>query len=558
MANTILNLNNSTPAAPGGNTNVTWQFDTSNPINVSGYVPASASPAWSSLQNAVSNLTLANAAYSTSFNQTSSVIWTWANVTPATSSIDQSSPIHNLAGRYWNGSASATDTWGLQNFLYEGYVYTLTAVANAAAGHATYTVSGTNQYPLPPVNATVTVAGFVNGVNNGTFTVISGSQNSLTLANASSTAESASATALVATMPSSSDALVFTHSGTTRSQILIPSTLAGTYPDLGFALDASSGIGYIGSSQVEIWAGGVIFGFSSSSFNVAGVGNIVFANNAAGILSVKADPTSTYTLTAAFNASGGNTTYTGTFSPTIPVGAVIGVSGFVNSGNNFSYGVVISCNATTLVVVNNNGIAETHSGQATTVNPSIFFGPGGSTSNGFTATAGLPPIAYDPPVNNSWGASQAGRVWFNTSTKQLKVWDGVETQILPGLVAKSNLTAQAAAITATTIWAVPAGLGGMYEVSWSATVTTADGVSSTLGGAAGFQLKYTNLNDSVVKTTNPTTVTVSAGNTTGTSIGGVFTAYCKASTNLQYLFGYTSNTPGQMIYDLNIYVKFIG
>ena len=37
-----INLNHTTPAAPGGNTNVTWQTDASN--NVSGYVPNSTLP----------------------------------------------------------------------------------------------------------------------------------------------------------------------------------------------------------------------------------------------------------------------------------------------------------------------------------------------------------------------------------------------------------------------------------------------------------------------------------------------------------------------------------
>ena len=37
-----INLNHTTPAAPSGNTNVTWQTDASN--NISGYVPNSTSP----------------------------------------------------------------------------------------------------------------------------------------------------------------------------------------------------------------------------------------------------------------------------------------------------------------------------------------------------------------------------------------------------------------------------------------------------------------------------------------------------------------------------------
>jgi hypothetical protein len=158
----------------------------------------------------------------------------------------------------------------------------------------------------------------------------------------------------------------------------------------------------------------------------------------------------------------------------------------------------------------------------------------------------------------SFTSSQAGRTYFNTTTGLVKVYDGAELNTLAPVRIKSNLTAQSAAISATTLFAVPANQGGLYRITWEASITTADGTSSSLGGSTGFQVKFTNLNDSVVKTSNPTTATVSAANTTGTSIGGVVTAYCKASTNLQYLFGYTSNTPGQMIYDLNIYAEYMG
>lgn len=120
-------------------------------------------------------------------------------------------------------------------------------------------------------------------------------------------------------------------------------------------------------------------------------------------------------------------------------------------------------------------------------------------------------------------------------------------------VALSDLTAQSAAIAATTIYPVPA--TGFYKVSWSATITTAATTSSILGGAAGFQLKYTSPTDSVVKTENPTNIISSAGNTTATCISGVDLAYCKTGTNLQYLFGYTSVGVTAMVYELHITVE---
>ena len=64
-------------------------------------------------------------------------------------------------------------------------------------------------------------------------------------------------------------------------------------------------------------------------------------------------------LTAAAAAVAGNTTYTGTFNPPLAVNSPVTIGGFQTAANNGSFSVV-SCNATTLVVNNPNGVAETH------------------------------------------------------------------------------------------------------------------------------------------------------------------------------------------------------
>jgi hypothetical protein len=143
------------------------------------------------------------------------------------------------------------------------------------------------------------------------------------------------------------------------------------------------------------------------------------------------------------------------------------------------------------------------------------------------------------------------------TTRKLIVPDAPIT--ITGFVASSDLTAQSAAIAATTIYAVPAtpAGGGFYRISWMATITTAASTSSALGGGNGFQIRFTDPTDSVVKTSNPTTVTVSAGNTTATTISGVWCGRCKLSTNLQYLFDYTTVGITAMVYDLSIRVEFL-
>lgn len=146
--------------------------------------------------------------------------------------------------------------------------------------------------------------------------------------------------------------------------------------------------------------------------------------------------------------------------------------------------------------------------------------------------------------------------WKITATGLVSMMNGISTVSngVPVEYAKSDLTAQSAAIAATTLYAVPSTGAGMYRVSWVATITTAASTSSVLGGTNGFQLKYTDPTDSVVKTTAAPIIT-SAANTTGTSISGVLVAYCKASTNLQYTMDYTSVGGTSMVYDMNIKVE---
>jgi hypothetical protein len=131
------------------------------------------------------------------------------------------------------------------------------------------------------------------------------------------------------------------------------------------------------------------------------------------------------------------------------------------------------------------------------------------------------------------------------------------TNGIPSLYASSDLTAQTAAIGATTIYAVPAGGQGMYRVSWVATITTAASTSSVLGGANGFQVIFTSPTDSVVKTSVAGNSVTSVANTTGTTVSGELIAFCKLSTNLQYSFGYTSVGATPMAYELHIRVEAI-
>jgi hypothetical protein len=122
---------------------------------------------------------------------------------------------------------------------------------------------------------------------------------------------------------------------------------------------------------------------------------------------------------------------------------------------------------------------------------------------------------------------------------------------VPAEYAKSDLTAQTAAITATTLISAPA--TGAYRVAWSAAITTASDGSSVLGGSGGFQVIYTSPTDSVVKTTVSGNSVTSAANTTGTAVGDDIIIYAKSATNIQFQYGYTSvQTTTAMAFELHV------
>ncbi len=125
-----------------------------------------------------------------------------------------------------------------------------------------------------------------------------------------------------------------------------------TFDSAGNLIVASDGIGdAIGQVEVDkIDATGAVTSLYNTTTNAA------------------LNATLTYSLTAASAASGGNTTYTGTFSPILSTGSAVTISGFTNGGNNGAFSVV-SCTSTTLVVNNPNGVAETNPGTATVQRP---------------------------------------------------------------------------------------------------------------------------------------------------------------------------------------------
>jgi hypothetical protein len=387
--------------------------------------------------------------------------------TAATSSLEQPSGVLAFPGNYWTGSASAVDTWGLQNFLYLGHTYTLTSASVFGGGRTQYFVSSTTN-PLPPLGSTVLVSGFTNLGNNGSFPVLD-NRGTIIVTNAGGVNETHAGTALITAIPNVTSSLVLSHTGATNPQFLLPSS-GTTYPQLSFIADPTCGLKYIGSSQLEIVAGGEVFGFSSQGGFFDGAGAMSFSNTSQTI-SGTADPAYLAALSAAANAVGPNTTYTGSFTPPFPTGSLINVSGFVNQGNNVNFASVVSCNATTLVLVNANGVAEVHVALAQAANPCVFIGGGGATPQNFTATLGLPKLAYDPPTAGVFTGTQAGRVWFNTNNSVPRYWDGTTMQTLHGHGINTVTTTYT---TTTSDYTVLANSASPFTVTLTTTNITVD------------------------------------------------------------------------------------
>lgn len=126
----------------------------------------------------------------------------------------------------------------------------------------------------------------------------------------------------------------------------------------------------------------------------------------------------------------------------------------------------------------------------------------------------------------------------------------------PAIFGSVDLTAQAAAITTTTLYAVPSTNAGQYRLSWDAAVETPDGASSTLGALTIVYTDPAGVNHTLTAgamTAAGAIATTSTGNTTATVLLGVpITLNCKASTNVTYAFAYTSGTGGAMHYNLHL------
>lgn len=585
-------LGASTATTQAGGTNNTTLATTA---FVQSAIGASGAVTWGNIGNAAGNLSLSNAAFTTTFNQTSPVTWTWANTTAAVVGTNQNSPALEVAGTYFGSAAgvlaaSAVDNWTIQNVLTPvqlsgtgsittiaesaGSVVTLTTVANPFKAGALVEISGLsagtwlNGYTvsLLTANAAGTSMTFNDPTAHGTLgstgltgtpvlTQVSGiSALTLTETGVGGGTVVAAGGAGIATQFAGTTGTITAQNTTTAT-----SGTTNASPALQFVANYWTG----SASAQDLWtvnsslaAGSAAAGNLTFTHTGTGNGNL-FVNFArgAGNNFLQFDVSNT---TQSITCPQPNTWFT--------------INGKItNQGNTGGTGA----NGFNVQVADSGFAGTTTNGQQGALQLAGSFSPASGSTNFFglqelltinqTGTAsgnytGLLINAVETALLGTankfitcQGGTTGGTTKFEVNNSGvIDNYNSVATvrRGIPSEIASSDLTAQAAAIAATTLIAAPT--TGAYRVSWSAAITTVDGAASVLGGTNGFQVIYTSPTDSVVKTTVAGASVTSAGNTTGTATSGVLAVYAKAATNIQFSFGYTSTTPGQMVYELHI------
>src|SRR6266850_2147726 len=531
-ATSAYNFNLPTTAGTSGQV-LTSQGGASTSMTWSTGVPATTCP-WDGLTSATtSNLTLANAGFTTTFNQTSAVAWTWGNTTPT---------------------------------IAPALTLTQVTVAGAATTYTgTITGGGSSAY----AGAAVTFAGFVNGTNNGTFVITSSTATTLVVTTVSQVNETHAGTAISsAVVNSPTHVFSTTYEGASN----IPATDTWTIQNVIGSLVANPSSSLTFSHSGTTGTAVVLFPAGTAT-----VPSVAVRQNTQGM-----SASTTTVLNLISGASGGSVSMGHTSNATLTFSSLNSpVIAVATGGNNLTIQSAITAQNLAGIILGISGAALTSTASAQAI---------AQVSASFAPTSGTAPFfgqLITPTINQTGGANGTIRclavyplntavvgteylLALGTSTaatingtltdKFLIDNNGVVlnyagtttvSQGVPSEIAVVDLTAQAAAIGATNLIA-SAPRSGMYRISWSATITTVDGAASVLGGANGFQIVYTSPTDSVVKTTVAGASVTSAANTTATAVGGTITVYAKTATAIQYQYGYTSTTPGQMIYELHI------
>lgn len=224
--------------------------------------------------------------------------------------------------------------------------------------------------------------------------------------------------------------------------------------------------------------------------------------------------------------------------------------GFATNPNSTPDASISRASANTINIGNNGGSPDasgTLNVSRINVGTRINVNTIGTVSGGLTLATGdtFSSIAFAPGGNTAFqvtnnGASMQSPVKFTNYNSINLVDNG-----LPSEVGHLDLTAQTAAIAATTIF-TPAATG-RFRISVYEKVTTAASVSSVLGGATGTVLTFNDGTDNVAQSITMgldnqggTLAIFNNGNATTTSLNGSAYIYAASGVAIQIAVGYTS------------------
>jgi hypothetical protein len=548
---------------------LTWNSTLSKWTNENG---ASGAITWDQIENAAANLILSNGAYTTTFEQSSNVEWIWENSTAATgggtgSLIDSfasnpstatrnnftgalgfafsvSSPISvsQFGRKYLSGNTQnhAVNLWISTNTSTP--IATGTILASSSSDGNGFKWVSITPVTLFPGNTYVIAIDETNGDDTwyGEFTPSLQSVFTSVVAAYSTTQSTYPSNQSGSNNIYDSPAMMYQaytivnesapilavegqywNTNVSASDVWKIASILGSGSNptstLTFSHTGSSGFASVSLQSLAIpSAGGIVWNFDTGLFRLS-AGSIAIGNGTAG------DETGSLTVAAI------QTNFFGLgISPTAYL-----VDDQVRTGWNW-----------------NNVNNSTFYGQTVF---GWYSGQGGTTA----LDAGLSRAAAGiVALGNGTAGDYSGTLKLTTINLQGKVADynaiATVSNGVPSEYATIDVTGQTAALTAQTLYTPAA--SGMFRISWTADMTTADTTSSTLGGTNGFQVTYTSPTDSVSKTTVPGNSVTSAANTTGTAIGGCLVVYAKTGVAMTYSFGYTAGT-GNMAYELHVKVE---
>ena len=528
---------------------------------------------WNQIGNATGALSLSNAGNASTFSQTSAVTWAWNNTTVALAAGTVApSPLLGLGGRVFSTGVDTATAWTIQSTQNPttalsfsitiasesaGNVITLTIGAHTLVVGNMITVSGISTPNFTYMN---TLNGRITSITANTilFTDSSGhGAQGGTTSNGTVTQIPESQLQLLGTGGAGDYSTVFQNSAGFGSSDRSggPIKISGLNAFAGFgAVSATGGLAvYMGSTGGL--ASTVLATFYAHGFNAAAnatpttIGSIEYGDSSVG--------NSTFGFLASFtNASfriEGNMS-TGTSNPGVGISGHASGGGFTAaSGNQIGVGLGYGKGTTTGINFKPTSGTATFQSLVNKYTVNQTGGANGTVTGIMVNAVETAVVGTHNLIDLQAGSAGTTSEFIINNVGLVKKYNAIATVSngVPSELATVDLTAQTAAIAATTAYAVT--VTGMYRVSWSATITTA-GTTSVLGGTNGFQVVYTSPTDSVVKTTVPGNSVTSAANTTGTAVGGCEVVYAKTGTNIQYQYDYTS-TGTSMVYELHIKVE---